>query len=182
MSEHSCRFYFTIIVFHFIFIVHHTNASVEFLQLNSANNDDKYIPGRRHVKILEDGQLLVIWQICADIIQSSQSWLWPSTIQWSKQGLMWPGKKLNDHHHRDKMWNNCHIFQDHLEGIRMVGESWKSRKEKKKTFSKKFHKTTITTSAYAFNFFYLGRRNFNFVLIGSVKFEKSWCLWSRQSN
>ena len=78
------------IVIHFIFIVYHTNASVEFLQLNSAHKDDKYVPGRRQVRILED---LVIWQLCADIIQSSQSWLWPSTTQWSKQDLMWPEEK-----------------------------------------------------------------------------------------
>ena len=176
------RFYFTMMVLNFIFIVHPTNASVEFLQLNPAHNDDKYVPGRRQGRILEDRKLLVIWQLCGDIIQSSQSWLWPSTMQWSKQGLMWPEKRKQNHHQYwfwDKKWNNCHIFQDHLEGIRMVREGWKSRKEKKKTFSKKFHKTTITTSAYAFNFFYLGRRNFNFDIIGSVKFEKSWCLWSR---
>ena len=84
------RFYFTMMVLNFIFIVHPTNASVEFLQLNPAHNDDKYVPGRRQVRILEDRKLLVIWQLCGDIIQSSQSWLWPSTIQWSKQGLMWP--------------------------------------------------------------------------------------------
>ena len=118
------------IVLHFIFIVHHINASVEFLQLNSAHNDNIYVTGRTQVRILEDKQLLAIWQLWTDIIQSSQSWLWPSTMQWSKQGLMWPEKRKQNHHQYwfwDKKWNNCHIFQDHLEGIRMVREGWKSR-------------------------------------------------------
>ena len=48
------RFYFTMMVLNFIFIVHPTNASVEFLQLNPAHNDDKYVPGRRQVRILEN--------------------------------------------------------------------------------------------------------------------------------
>ena len=59
------RFYFTMMVLNFIFIVHPTNASVEFLQLNPAHNDDKYVPGKASQNFGEQkiiGDLTTLWR------------------------------------------------------------------------------------------------------------------------